>query len=170
MSVSNNLADLARPCGRAYVQKSLAMLVLVFGLGEQAEAPEFWKAYNEQLEGLPRIALDRAITEYNGKGKFFPKPAELKELADPHAGALRQSAFRAKEVAKVEIGSVNKRDVRTPEERAAIAKMLGDFNSLMDTKGLNEAPPKRRAVHDPVDATGVTSAGRALIERMRNGG
>lgn len=167
LSISNHLAELARACGRAYVQKSLATLVLVFGLGEQAEAPEFWKAYNEQLEGLPRIALDRAITEYNGKGKFFPKPAELKELAAPHAHALLQSAFRTKEVAKVEAESVNKRDVRTPEERAAVAKMLGDFNALMATKDLKEAPPKRHAVHDPVDATGVTAAGRALIERMK---
>jgi len=167
LSISSHLAELARECGETYVQKSLATLVLVFGLGEQAEAPGFWKAYNEQLAPLPRIALDRAIMEYNGKGKFFPKPAELKELADPHAHALRQSYSRTREVAKINTDEVNKRDKRTPEERAAVAKMLGEFNELMATKEIKEAPPKRHAVHSPVDQAGVTAEGRALIERMK---
>lgn len=162
--VSRSLAVLAEPGGVEMVQRALAPLVLVFGLGEQSEAPAFWKAYNDVLSGLPRLALDRAVLEYNAKGKFFPKPAELKELADPHAFAIRQAASRARKASEMETGE-SKRDQRTPEEIEAVGKMLADYLAVVKEKTPPE--PKRHATRGPVDGGGVTNAGRAIIERMK---
>lgn len=75
---------------------ALANLVLVYGKGEEARAKGFWKVYADALANLPRAALDRACAEYAKVGKFFPKPAEILELAEPHAGAMRSAAFRSR--------------------------------------------------------------------------
>lgn len=166
-SLRASLQGLADRSGPAYVQKCLAPLVLVYGLGDQASAPQFWKAYNDVLSKYPRIALDRAISEWYAVGKFFPKPAEIRELAEPHAEAICKAAARVGQAAKYE-APVNKRDNRTPAEIAAVGKMLGDFMAVMETKKVPEAP--RKPVRGPVDDRGVTSAGRAIIERMRSQG
>ena len=68
----------ARP---ADVERILAPLVVVFGVSEAAAASVFWKAYNQVLGELHPEALETAAGKWLQTGKFFPKPAELRELA-----------------------------------------------------------------------------------------
>lgn len=94
------LEALAQPCGERAVMAALAPLVLVYGKGEEAKAQGFWKVYADALGSLPRAALDRACADYAKVGKFFPKPAEILEFAESHAGAFRSAAFRSKQALK----------------------------------------------------------------------
>lgn len=163
---SDLLRAAAEPAGEQFLQRALAPLVLVFGLGEQASSPLFWKAYNDVLRDFPRVAIDRAVSQWQAEGKFFPKPAELRERAKPHADAFRQAAFRASEAQREhKAPEVSKRDQATPESRAQVARMLADFKATVEVK----APPRKRfkPVHGPVDDKGITSAGREIINRMR---
>lgn len=146
------------------VQRILGPMVLVYGLGEQSQLPAFWKPYHDVLADLPVAALERASKAHFEQSKFFPKPAELKALADPHAYAMRQAASRAKAAAKYEPPK-NYRESRTPEDMEAVRKMMDSFVSVVAEKTPARNPMK--AVHGPVDEKGVTAAGRALIERMR---
>lgn len=163
---SRLLAVAAEPAGPEFVQRSLSPLVLVFGLGEQASSPAFWRAYNEVLEGFPRIALERAVKAWQGEGLFFPKPAEIKERAKVHADAIRQASYRAQAALTAPVEeSTSKRDERTPESIAAVGKMLNDFMAVVETK--TPPKPKFKPTRGPVDDRGVTAEGRALIERMK---
>lgn len=146
------------------VQRILGPMVLIYGLGEQSQLAAFWKPYHDVLSDLPVAALDRASKQYFATAKFFPKPADLKELADPHAYAMRQAASRAKAAVAYEPPK-NYRENRKPEELEAVRKMMDSFVAVVAEKTPARKPV--RAVHGPVDEKGVTAAGRALIERMR---
>lgn len=163
---SRSLAVAAEAAGPQYLQRALAPLVLIYGLGDQASSPAFWRVYNEVLADYPRIALDRAVSQWQGEGLFFPKPAELKAIAKPHADALRQAVYRCEEAQKDEVQEQpNKRDQRTPQSMAQVGRMMADYAKMIQTK----TPPRpvTHPVRGPVDEQGVTEAGRALIERMR---
>lgn len=163
---SRLLAVAAEPAGEQYLQRALAPLVLLYGLGEQAASPVFWRAYNEVLAGYPPVSIDRAVKQWQGEGLFFPKPAELKAIAKPHADAIRQASYRSEAAQKDEAKEPeSKRDQRTPESMAAVGKMLDAYKDLVQEK----TPPRPVAqpVRGPVDDKGITEAGRALIEKMR---
>lgn len=162
------MAVTAEPAGGEYLQRALAPLVLLYGLGEQASSPAFWRIYNEVLSGYPRMAIDRAIKVWQAEGKFFPKPAELNELAKPHADAVRQAIHRSNAAQEDPKAEVSKRDQRTPESIAQVGSMLAAYTKMIQTK----RPPeiKRLPVRGPVDRDGVTAEGRALIERMKEMG
>ncbi len=163
-SCVRSLEVIAEPAGAQMVSRVLAPLVLVYGLGEQSQSPKFWKVYNDVLADFPRIALERASTEWAKIGRFFPKPAEVLELAKPQADALKQAAYRARAaiIPRIEAPKLAE---PTPEEREVVREMLKSFRSIVQEK----APPtaKRKAFRGPVDDKGVTEAGRAMIERMR---
>lgn len=161
------LSLLAEPAGSDAVERALAPLVVVFGLGDQAKAKAFWQVYIESLSDLPRMALDRAASEYPKIGKFFPKPAEIRELAMPHANALRMAAARAARAAEWEEPKpIPVKDRPTPEQMKAL---LDDFHATMRDKDpllkmreKRKPPPSAR-----VDETGVSAEMRALLERQR---
>jgi len=96
-----SLRAVARPCGGMAVRTALQRLVLVFGVGEAAKSPAFWKPYADQLSGFPAQALDQAIDEYVGLpgSEYFPKPGPLKALAAKHAAPILKALSRASRVA-----------------------------------------------------------------------
>lgn len=161
------LEVLTEPVGGAEVERSLGTLVLIFGLGEQAKAASFWRAYKDALCDLPRVAFDRAVAEWQRVGKFFPKPAELRELADPHATALRMAAHRAKKAASWEAPKAIPEAERMPAEkvRALLDDTLGKLagmDMLARTRTRRVRPPQAK-----VDETGISAEARALMERQR---
>jgi len=164
---SRQLEILTEPAGDKVVMAALAPLVLVYGKGQEATAPAFWKVYTEALADLPRLALDRAAAEYTRVGKFFPKPAEIRELADRHALALRQAAYRAGKAAAWEEPKAMPQSDRIPPEQ--FKAMMADTLAKLDAKA---APPARLRTMKPtpsapVDERGISDAARALLARQR---
>lgn len=156
---------LAEPSGSDLVKRSLAPLVLVYGLGVQAEAPVFWQVYEQALSDLPRMALERAVSEYQRIGKFFPKPAEIRELAEPHATALRMAAHRAKKASEWQApkGLAEADRIPLDQYKALMDDTLGKLagmDMLGRTKVRQVKPPQAR-----VDETGISAEARALMER-----
>lgn len=99
--VAGTLADLAAPCGDAFVKRALQPLVLVFGVGEAARSSAYWTVYVKALRDLPAQALARAVEDYARRpdAAFFPKPGPLRALAETHAVPIRRAATRARAVA-----------------------------------------------------------------------
>ena len=163
---ARQLEVVCEPCGGDTVARALAPLVLVFGLGDQATSPQFWKVYADALGDLPRIALDRAAAEWPKIGKFFPKPAEIRELALKHALPLRQAAYRAKKALEpVEDKSVPESERIPPE---AFAALMADFKRQMEERDplLKHRMQPPRTPCAKVDETGVSAEMRAkLAER-----
>jgi hypothetical protein len=103
------------PCGEKAVVELLKSPVLVFGIGDAARSPEFWKPYRSHLGALPYAAVEAAIHEYVGlpTSEFFPKPGPLKALAEKH------NALVWKAVATVRIAQRLTRIVAEIQEKAA---------------------------------------------------
>lgn len=138
---------------------SLANLVLVYGKGEEARAKGFWKVYAEVLAGLPRVALDRACAEYAKVGKFFPKPAEIFELAEPHAGALRSAAFRSRQ-ALVPV------KVLPPPSRPAKEDMAATMSEFLKAMAEKDVFAKTRAKASRPAPSARLMGGRAMSAEM----
>lgn len=153
---------MAEPAGGDTVARALAPLVLVFGLGDQATSPQFWKVYAEALGDLPRMALDRAASEWPKVGKFFPKPAEVRELALPHALAFRQAAHRARKA--TETPPPPPKPIERPSSED-IAEVMAEFHKVMaDKDPIAKMQAKRRpSPQGRVDHGGVTAEMRALL-------
>lgn len=156
---------LAEPCGSSLVKNSLTPLVLVYGLGVQATAPLFWQVYEEALSDLPRLALERAVSEWQRIGKFFPKPAEIRELAEPTASAFRMAAHRAKKASEWQAPKAPTEAERIPSDqyKAMMEDTLGKLagmDMLGRTKVRQVKPPQAR-----VDEAGISAEARALMER-----
>lgn len=161
------LEVLCEPCGDRIVAGALAPLVIVFGKGPEAESPAFWRVYNEALSDLPRMALDRAVNEWSREGKFFPKPAEIRERADVHASAMRMAAWRAKEAQKAPAPQGER--VTDPAVKAQFNALMSDLAKKLDGKdmlGRTVSKEVRRGVQAKVDETGISPEARALLERQ----
>lgn len=124
------LSELCAPAGERVVAQVLAPLVLVYGLGEQAQAPMFWKVYGDVLGGECRVALERAASEYAKTGKFFPKPAEILELSDVHSRAFRTALGRARAATSTAIAGPEKK-VDTPEDRARVEAWMTEIRQKL---------------------------------------
>lgn len=91
------LKAMARPVGPDGVKGALLPLVLVFGDKRvESESPMFWEMYAAALSKLPAKALHEAVRKWVQVGKWFPKPAELKELAEERAVRIRAAEYRAR--------------------------------------------------------------------------
>lgn len=159
------LEILGEPAGAQIVIGALAPLVVVFGKGVEAESPAFWRVYTEALEDLPRIALDRAVSEYQRTGRFFPKPAEIRDLAKPHAEALRQAAYRARLAAEAQADKPE--TDRLPPEQ--VQALMADFAKRMEGKDVLEQTMARKVRPAPcarVDQSGMSEEARALLVRQ----
>lgn len=163
MAAAPALAQLAQPCGDRAVQLALQPLVLVFGVGEAARVPAFWKPYRILAE-LPAEALAKAVDEYCGQpdAEFFPKPGPLKALGDKHAETIRKAASRAKRAAALP----------PPKPRAEVShtEVLRLARATADS--LAKASPSRARADLPntagkPDETGLTPAMRDVISRQR---
>ena len=75
------MAEAKRKATRADLERILAPLVVVFGVTDAATTPTFWRAYEAVLAEHHPEALEAAAGKWLQTGKFFPKPAELRELA-----------------------------------------------------------------------------------------
>lgn len=121
------LAQATRGCGEEQVRLALQPLILVYGVGEAARSPAFWRVYFKQLADLPAEALARGVDAYAGEADshFFPKPGPLKALAERFAVPIRKAAYRTKRA--VEIGPRRHPVERTPEEIEAVRSMARGF-------------------------------------------
>lgn len=138
-------------------------LVLVFGLGVQATAPAFWDVYVTALSDLPRMAIQRALDDYTKDGKFFPKPAEIRERALPHAEALRKALHRAKEATKPVALPAPKADRIPPEEFARMQdELMQKLAAATEKMRPKFKHPPRPRYTPPVDDYGITPEMRAL--------
>jgi hypothetical protein len=160
-----HLDILIEPAGDKIVINALGPLVLVFGKSVEAESPVFWKVYTQALSDLPRMSLDRAVTEWQKVGKFFPKPAEIRELAETHAQPLRQARFRAKSALEVKPSLA--KPGRNQMSREQYDAIMGDFLAKMKAKEPPPAHTKRPPPPCGIPAEGsqMTPEMRALIER-----
>lgn len=159
------LEVMCEPAGERVVMGALVPLVIVFGKGQEAESPAFWRVYTDALSDLPRIALDRAVKEYQKLGKFFPKPAEIRELATPHANAFRQAAFRTKAALEKPEPPMPEAERMAPEVFNAI---MSDFVKTMEGKDVIQRTKNRMMRPTPsarVDETGVSEEMRQLLSR-----
>lgn len=131
------------------MRRTLAPLVLVYGLGAQAEAPAFWRVYEEVLADLPRLALERGVSEFQRVGRFFPKPAEVRDLALPHASAMRMAATRAKRAA--DWSEPKPVENRIPAEKCdalladALKRIAANGEKMMPTRPTRKPPSGRLA-------------------------
>lgn len=160
------LEALAQPCGEGAVMASLANLVLVYGKGEEARAKGFWKVYGDALADLPRSALDRACAEYARVGKFFPKPAEIRDLAEPHAGAMRSAAFRSRQAVTAQAPALAPPVRKIPREQ--FDKMMGEFAEAMAGKDMLARTRNRMVKPSPAklrDGSEMSAEMAALIQR-----
>lgn len=158
---------LCEPAGDQVVMAALAPLVLVYGKGEEARSPAFWNVYKDALSDLPRIALDRAVKEYERIGKFFPKPAEIRELAMPHADTFRQAAWRTKRAIEAEVVQLRPPAENRPTAEEIAAEMA-KFHAEMKEKDPHakyKAKAQRATPCARVDNTGVSDEMRALLAR-----
>lgn len=95
-AVAPALAQIAAPVGESEVRRMLSALTLTFReVATEAQADAFWRTYEIALAKCPKSALTAAIHDWVKVGKWFPKPAELLELAEKHAIPMRMAANRA---------------------------------------------------------------------------
>lgn len=161
------LEMLCEPAGDQVVMAALAPLVLVYGKGEEARSPAFWNVYKDALSDLPRLALDRAVKAYERIGKFFPKPAEIRELAMPHAATIRQAAYRTKMAVAAEVIQLRPPAENRPTKEQ-VESVMADFHKVMKDKdplAKLKAKASRPTPCARVDKTGVSAEMRALLAR-----
>lgn len=151
---------MAGPMGRDAVYVALQPCLILFGAPNFGEARDglgtAWIAlYQDALAKLPKEALEHAVSEWIANGKpFFPKPAELKKLADAKAGEIGLIAWRCKRIVE---DAVKARPLEIPpEERAAVGEQ---FKDLMAALGA-----KREVV---VETTRLAPTPQAAAERIR---
>lgn len=164
-SALRSLEVICEGSGDRVVMGALAPLVIVFGKGQEAESPAFWKVYTEALGDLPRIALDRAVKEYQRTGRFFPKPAEIRDLAEPHARGFRQAAARVRAAMEKPEPPAPIEDRPSPEE---VAEVMARFKAAMadkDPLAKIKAKGSRPTPSARVDETGVSEEMRQLLSR-----
>lgn len=125
--------------------------LLAVRLAETVElwgVPDNWSKlagfYREVLESLPADVAEDVLKRARMKFKWMPKPSELFELATEeinyrHA-ALRRARLGAKQWRDGE-GDRNRREP-TPEERAAVAKIVA---SLPQAQTKRQLPEERRS-------------------------
>lgn len=122
------LAEVAKPCGPEAVRKALQPLVLIYGVGEAAKVPAFWKIYVDQLSSVPAEALEQAVHDYISapNSEWFPKPGPLKALATKRAEPILKALSRAKRVAALPY-----MPTITPEDsarrRAEVSRLMSGF-------------------------------------------
>lgn len=140
------VARLAKPVPRAEIKIALQPLLLMFdppsfGRGREAEALEgAWEdVYLKALAGLPREALAHAIDEWTRIGKSFPKPAHLRELAQPVAEKVALIAWRVRKAVERAQAQWRDKPAQTPEERQ---EMRDRLKGLMAELGASRAFPQ----------------------------
>lgn len=96
-AVTEQLRQVATPCGEEYVRTALQKLILMYGAGESARAQSWWKLYYQSLRDLPAQALEEAVQDYVDApdSMFMPKPGQLRALAKTRAEPIWQAASRA---------------------------------------------------------------------------
>ena len=103
-----------------------------FGKGEAGDklADAWQMTYARALSDIPREALEEAVNAYVQSGKWFPKVAEIRDLARPKMAELRKMAWRMKEVAeKARPPKVTLTDEEREANRKAVAELVADLRS-----------------------------------------
>jgi hypothetical protein len=102
-------------------------------VGREGEALErAWSmTYAKAIAHLPREALESAVEKYAQVGKWFPKPADLIELARPKATEILQLSYRLDRCA-----TVKAREPVSDAERAEFQAFARDLAESLRTKTL----------------------------------
>lgn len=164
------IAQAKRTATQGEVERVLAPLVAVFGVSEAAKSTAFWRAYHQVLGTLHPEALERAAGKWLEVGKYFPKPAELREIAQVQA----LDCVRVAELAHAALS------FRPPANRIAV-----DLGEVVKPRSIPAAPervepirlrpsephplaaPPLPSIAGKTDETGLTSQMRMLLERRR---
>jgi len=167
-AIAPRLMARAASAGPATVRRVLAPLVLVYGVGEAAKAPQFWQAY-DVLADLPEEALRKGVDDYLAQpdSQFFPKPGPLRALCDRHAEPIRRAAYRASRAAALEPPKPKREP--TQDERAQVAAMLASFKAQVAQKSPEAVKPVLPSIAGKPDETGITPEMRRLIARRMEG-
>ena len=142
---------MAGPMGTVDAMKALAPLMLhfdprQFGAGKAGTMlTDAWeKSFADALADLPAEALEVAVSAWIKVGKWFPKVAELRELAEPKAKEIRTLAWRLRSVA--EKARLPKPPI-TPEERAEIQRQTAALVADLKSGALFAGKPS--GIHAP---------------------
>lgn len=157
----------------ATMEQILALLMRhAPALGLRDMGAEGWSVlfepYVEALADLPLCALEEAMARWNkaelypkepGRHAFFPKPAEIRKLAEPARDQLGQARHRIK--LAMERVEEKAKPEPTPEERAAVRAQMEAEGFIVDGKFVL---PKRGSGPRPAP-TGETP--QQMAERLR---
>ena len=142
---------LSAPAGTAAVLRAMSPLLLhfdprQFGSGKKGEmlADAFEASFADALADLPLEAIEVAIAAWIKVGKWFPKVAELRELAEPKAREIRSLAYRLRQVA--EKARLPKPPI-TAEERAEIQRQTAELVADLKSGALFKGRPG--GIHSP---------------------
>lgn len=134
---------LAKPVQRAEIKIALQPLLLMFdppsfGKGREAEQLEgaWQEVYVKALSGLSREALEHAITRWCEIGKTFPKPAHLRELAEPVQLKVALVAWRMRKAVEI-ADKAWKAAQSVPDD----PQVKAGFKALLAELGASVAPP-----------------------------
>lgn len=130
-AVYPELKALSRPVGPDGVKATLLPLLLVFtDKSTEAESPMFWQIYATVLAKTPAKALREAVQKWVTIGKWFPKPAELRELAEEEAVRLRAAEYRAR---KALAAPLPKPESHLPRE--AVERLVAEIKQAVSGGG-----------------------------------
>lgn len=124
-----------------------------FGRGQEASALEgAWEhAYVTALTGLPREALEHAVAEWCKVGKTFPKPAHLRELADPVAKRVALIAWRLRKAVERGEAQWREKPAQTPEERQEMRDRLQALTHELGARRPAQSAPLGRSAHEAAE-------------------
>lgn len=105
--VNARVQRLCKEVGMARAMELIAPLTLLFpppsfGKGDAGDAlTEAWHStYAKAIADLYEEALTGAVDQWAKVGRFFPKPAELRALAEPKMTELRTLSWRVRQCAE----------------------------------------------------------------------
>lgn len=161
--VNDTVQRLARPVGKDGVYRALQPCLILFGgptyrKGEEALADAWIAIYQEALGGLPKEALEHAVSEWIANGKpYFPKPSELNALAKSKASEARILAWRCRCI--VEAAAKARPPQISAEERAQVAAGLAALREELRSGTLKRRGEMRESY--------PTSSPHEVADRLR---
>lgn len=129
----------------------------LYGLGDltPAQADAVFESYTQALAHQPLEAIEEAFRRWDRneaypddpkRHAFFPKPAELNKLAEPHRLLLAKAAFRAKKAYEAPPAAPPPKERMTKDELVASGWFERDSNGNLRAV-LDKKPPAPGKTH-----------------------
>lgn len=128
------LEAMIQPSSSSAVMAILGKAFAVYPQPDRSEAEwaAWWSAYIEDLEEFPAASLEAAMRDYRRQGvsEFFPKPGQLRALAEAHRGPFIGALARARMASRQPIRPV----IVKPDAEARKAQVAEVMASLTEPK------------------------------------